>query len=112
MSNVCVVNQDITDKFKHLDDEQHQSEYKEHCRKMSVIDSYEEEIKEVEVSCVLKENEDGTKISLRSKNYVDVSAVSAKYGGGGHAKAAGFEINDNIENTKRILLEEFKEYFG
>ena len=47
MSNVCIVNQNITDKFKHLDDEQHQSEYKEHCRKMSIIDSYEEEIKDV-----------------------------------------------------------------
>ena len=47
MNYVCVVNQNITDKFKHLDDEQYQSEYKEHCRKMSVIDSYEEEIKEV-----------------------------------------------------------------
>lgn len=47
MNNVCVVNQNITDKFKHLDDEQHQSEYKEHCRKMSIIDSYEKEIKEV-----------------------------------------------------------------
>lgn len=47
MNNVCVVNQNITDKFKHLDDEQYQSEYKEHCRKMSTIDSYEEEIKEV-----------------------------------------------------------------
>ena len=47
MNNVCIVNQNITDKFKHLDDEQHQSEHKEHCRKMSIIDSYEEEIKEV-----------------------------------------------------------------
>ena len=47
MHNVCIVNQNITDKFKHLDDEQYQSEYKEHCRKMSIIDSYEEEIKEV-----------------------------------------------------------------
>ena len=47
INNVCVVNQNITDKFKHLDDEQYQSEYKEHCRKMSIIDSYEEEIKEV-----------------------------------------------------------------
>ena len=47
MYNVCTVNQNITDKFKHLDDEQYQSEYKEHCRKMSVIDSYEEEIKEL-----------------------------------------------------------------
>lgn len=73
---------------------------------------YIREIKEVEVSCVLKENADGIKVSLRSKNYVDVSAVSAKYGGGGHSKAAGFEVNDNLENTKRILLEEFKEYFG
>ena len=47
MSNVCIANQNITDKFKHLDDEQYQSEYKEHCRKMSIIDSYEEEIKDV-----------------------------------------------------------------
>ena len=47
MNDVCIVNQNITDKFKHLDDEQYQSEYKEHCRKISVIDSYEEEIKEV-----------------------------------------------------------------
>ena len=47
MNNVCIVNQNITDKFKHLDDEQYQSEYKEHCRKMSIIDSYEEEIKDV-----------------------------------------------------------------
>lgn len=45
--DVCTLNQNITDKFKHLDDEQYQSEYKEHCRKMSTIDSYEEEIKDV-----------------------------------------------------------------
>ena len=47
MKDVCTLNQNITDKFKHLDDEQHQQEYAEHCRKMSIIDSYEEEIKEV-----------------------------------------------------------------
>ena len=47
MKDVCELNQNITDKFKHLDDEQHQQEYAEHCRKMSIIDSYEEEIKEV-----------------------------------------------------------------
>jgi len=71
------------------------------------------EIKEVEVSCVLKEYEsNNTKVSLRSKNNIDVSTVSVKYGGGGHAKAAGFEINDTIENTKKILIETFKERFG
>lgn len=72
---------------------------------------YIREIKEVQVSCLLKENEVGTKVSLRSKGNIDVSAISVKYGGGGHSKAAGFEINENIENTKKILLKEFKEYF-
>ena len=47
MKDVCELNQNITDRFKHLDDEQCQQEYAEHCRKMSIIDSYEEEIKEV-----------------------------------------------------------------
>lgn len=47
MNNVCEINQNITDKFKHLDDVQYQQEYNEHCRKMSIIDSYEEEIKDV-----------------------------------------------------------------
>lgn len=71
------------------------------------------EIKEVEVSCVLKEYEGkNTKVSLRSKNDVDVSVVSVKFGGGGHAKAAGFEIADTVENAKKILIETFKEQFG
>ncbi len=47
MKDVCTLNQNITDKFKYLDNEQYQQEYAEHCRKMSIIDSYEEEIKEV-----------------------------------------------------------------
>jgi len=71
------------------------------------------EIKEVEVSCVLKESEDkSTKVSLRSKNNIDVAEVSVQYGGGGHSKAAGFEVNDTIENTKKILINNFKECFG
>jgi len=72
---------------------------------------YIREIKEVEVSCLLKENAEGTKVSLRSKNDIDVAAVSLKYKGGGHAKAAGFDIGENLENTKKIILKEFKEYF-
>ena len=75
------------------------------------IVEYIREIKEVEVSCLLKENDSGTKVSLRSKNKVDVADVSLKYQGGGHARAAGFDINENLENTKKIILEEFKEYF-
>ncbi len=70
------------------------------------------EINEVEVSCVLKEYDTKeTKVSLRSKNNIDVSSISVKYGGGGHSKAAGFEIKETVENTKKILLETFKDYF-
>ena len=47
MKEICKLNQNITDRFKHLDDEQYQQEYNEHCRKMDIIDSYEDEIKEV-----------------------------------------------------------------
>jgi phosphoesterase RecJ-like protein len=71
------------------------------------------EIEEVQVSCVLKEyDEKITKVSLRSKNDIDVSKISVKFGGGGHAKAAGFEVNDTMENTKKLLIETFKEIFG
>lgn len=70
------------------------------------------EIKEVEVSCVLKEYNNSTKVSLRSKNDIDVAEISVKFGGGGHTKASGFEIDDNIENTKKIIINEFRKYFG
>lgn len=70
------------------------------------------EIKEVEVSCVLKEYNNNTKVSLRSKNDIDVSEISTKFGGGGHAKASGFEVNDTVENTKKIIIDEFRKHFG
>jgi len=70
------------------------------------------EINDVEVSCVLKEHKNSTKVSLRSKNNIDVAEISLKYSGGGHAKAAGFEINKDIESTKEIIINEFRKYFG
>ena len=71
------------------------------------------EVNEVEISCVLKEyDSDLTKISLRSKNDIDVSDISKKFGGGGHAKAAGFQMNKNLKDTEIALIEELKEYLG
>lgn len=70
------------------------------------------EIKEVEISCVLKEYDDSIKVSLRSKNDIDVSKISEIFGGGGHKKAAGFEINDNLSNSKKIVLNELRKYIG
>jgi phosphoesterase RecJ-like protein len=45
---------------------------------------------EAEVSCVLKEAGDGTRVSLRSVSDFDVAAVAMSFGGGGHRAAAGF----------------------
>ncbi len=45
---------------------------------------------EADVSCVLKETPDGTKVSLRAVSDVDVGAIATSFGGGGHRAAAGF----------------------
>src|SRR5438477_191202 len=45
---------------------------------------------EADVSCVLKESPDGTKVSLRSITEFDVAAIAMRFSGGGHKAAAGF----------------------
>ena len=45
---------------------------------------------EAEVSCVLKEVPEGTRVSLRALSEVDVGAIATQLGGGGHRFAAGF----------------------
>lgn len=46
---------------------------------------------EAEVTCVLKEEEDGSiRVSLRSLGGIDVRRVAEAHGGGGHRFAAGF----------------------
>ncbi len=52
--------------------------------------------KEADVACVLKETDSGVRVSLRSVGTVDVSEVATRFGGGGHAFAAGFIANDSI----------------
>jgi len=64
----------------------------------------------VEVSVMLREEENGDiKISLRSKNYVDVSKIAVKYGGGGHIRASGATIkNKTFNEVKNMILEDLK----
>ncbi len=45
---------------------------------------------EADVSCVLKETPEGTKVSLRAVTDIDVGAIATSFGGGGHRAAAGF----------------------
>ena len=54
----------------------------------------------VEVSLFLREETKGHfKGSLRSNDYVDVASVAEKFNGGGHIRAAGFNIDGELEDV-------------
>jgi phosphoesterase RecJ-like protein len=59
----------------------------------------------VEVTMLIKEAEDGVKVSLRSKSLVNVSKVAEGFNGGGHMRAAGFFTEANFHDTKLKLME-------
>ena len=64
-------------------------------------------IEGVEVAIVIKQPEptDSYRVSLRSKNDVDVAAVCSRFGGGGHARAAGCTIvADSAEAAEEKIL--------
>jgi len=66
-------------------------------------------IASVEVACLLREEDEGIKISLRSKNYADVSKIAVKYGGGGHIRAAGATIEEfDFEKVKNMIKEDLR----
>ena len=46
----------------------------------------------VEVSALLKEEPDKVSVNLRSRGNADVSRIAQQFGGGGHARAAGFKV--------------------
>lgn len=71
------------------------------------VTSYTRDIDGVEVGLLFKEKaENEIKVSFRSKNYVNVSSIAQKFGGGGHVRASGCTINDSIENAKKMVIDE------
>ena len=68
------------------------------------------DIEGVEVSILLREKDDGYKISLRSNEYVNVSDICLMFSGGGHVRAAGGTINLPFEQAKEKIIEECKKH--
>lgn len=68
------------------------------------------DIEGVEISIFLREINDGYKASLRSNEYVNVSDICLAFGGGGHIKAAGGDINLPFEQAKERIISECKKY--
>lgn len=63
----------------------------------------------VEVAMFLYQLDDNKfKISLRSKTHVDVSKIAVEFGGGGHVRAAGFEVEGALDDVIEKVLEKIK----
>lgn len=66
--------------------------------------SFLQAIDTVRVSVFLREEKDGTRVSLRSDGIVDVDKLAARFGGGGHRLAAGIHLAQDIESARDAIL--------
>lgn len=69
-------------------------------------------IKDIQISLLLKEVGDTVKVSMRSKGRYDVSEIAAIFGGGGHRNAAGFVSELPMSAIKEKLLFEVGALYG
>lgn len=60
----------------------------------------------VEVSALIKEEPDKVSVNLRSRGAADVSRIAQLFGGGGHARAAGFKVTDKTVSDVADALAE------
>jgi len=58
----------------------------------------------VETAILLVGTEDGVRVSLRSRDAVNVAEIAERFGGGGHQRAAGLRLAEDIDAVKDKLL--------
>jgi phosphoesterase RecJ-like protein len=70
---------------------------------------YPRKIRGVEVAVFFRQNRSNIfKISLRSKGKVDVQKIAKKFGGGGHAAAAGCAVKGTLKQVQDKVLKAIK----
>ncbi len=63
-------------------------------------------VKDNEVVILIKEEAEGRySIGLRSNHAVDVGAVAASFGGGGHRQAAGCDMTGTLESIRQKIID-------
>ncbi|HBG07209.1 MAG: phosphoesterase [Geobacteraceae bacterium GWC2_58_44] len=68
--------------------------------------NYPRSIRGVQVALFFREISEGLfKVGFRSKGKVDVSAVSAHFGGGGHHNAAGCNVKGTLAEVKALVFD-------
>ena len=80
------------------------------------IADYIMRVRGVKVGVFFREEENETKVSLRSLIDFDVSNIAASMGGGGHKRAAGINVKSALVETKdkvlKKVIEEYRDYNG
>lgn len=67
--------------------------------------NYPRKIAGTELAALFFEQEDGSvRVSLRAKDRTDVGALAARFGGGGHARAAGCTVAGPLETAREKVL--------
>ncbi len=73
--------------------------------------NYARDIDQIEVGIsFISEDRLETKVSFRSNYYVKVNEIAAKFGGGGHPRAAGCTIKKPLEAAITDVLEEVEKF--
>jgi bifunctional oligoribonuclease and PAP phosphatase NrnA len=76
--------------------------------------NYARRIQDIKVAVLIHEQKNGFQlkpeqipyhVSLRSDGTVDVAAIAAAFGGGGHVNAAGFSIESTLRDLKSRILQ-------
>jgi phosphoesterase RecJ-like protein len=94
--------------FLVIDNEKNDSE-----KLTSRIANFLSQVRDAKIVAVLGKRNKGVKISLRSKNNIDVGYLAKEYfNGGGHKNAAGGFLEMDIDSAKNFVLEKLKEYLN
>jgi phosphoesterase RecJ-like protein len=74
------------------------------------IINYPLTVGDVEAVAFFRELSNSTyRISLRSKNRVNVARVAERFGGGGHCNAAGFTVSADFNELSRAVIDELRQ---
>ena len=69
-------------------------------------------IKNIKVAALFKELDNKIKISLRSKDSVDVNKIAKVFGGGGHLRASGCLIQGALKEVEERVIAEIEKEIG